>query len=65
MLKSDFEMKELGPGRRILGMKINRDWKNKLLFSSQKSYIFKMLARFGMDQVKVSGTPFLNTLNFL
>lgn len=37
MLKTKFEMKELSPTRKILGMEIIRDRKNKTLFLSQKN----------------------------
>lgn len=55
ILKSEFEMK--GPTKRILGMKINRDRKNKVLYLSKKSYISKLLTRFGMDHLKTISTP--------
>lgn len=50
-------MKELGPAKRILGMKIIRERKKWLLYLSQKSYISKVLTRFGMDQLKTVSTP--------
>ena len=42
-LEKEFEMKELKNTIRILGMEIERDKKNKILFLSQKSYIQKVL----------------------
>jgi hypothetical protein len=38
-LSSEFEMKDLGADRKILGMEIGRDRKSGLLFLSQRSYI--------------------------
>ncbi|KAH9793687.1 hypothetical protein KPL71_004622 [Citrus sinensis] len=48
-LASKFEMKELGDAQRILGMKIRRDKKNESVWLTQKSYLKKVLERFGMD----------------
>lgn len=57
-------MKELGPTKRILGMEISREKKNKILHLSQSSYISKVLKRFktskrfqkGMDHLKTTST---------
>lgn len=57
MMKSESEMKMLGPAKRILEMEIVRDRKNKTLFLSQKSYIKKVLQRFLMENSKVVSTP--------
>ena len=40
-LSSEFEMKDLGAAKKILGMEISRDRKSGLLFISQHSYIQK------------------------
>jgi hypothetical protein len=42
-LSSEFEMKDLGAARKILGMEIGRDRKPGLLFLSQRNYIHKFL----------------------
>jgi hypothetical protein len=42
-LKADFEMKDLGAAKKILGMEIVRDRKSRILHLSQKSYIEKVL----------------------
>ncbi|RVW64482.1 Retrovirus-related Pol polyprotein from transposon TNT 1-94 [Vitis vinifera] len=39
MLKAEFEMKDLGSAKRILGMEIERDRSKRVLRLSQKSYI--------------------------
>uniref|UniRef100_A0ACD5XBE3 Uncharacterized protein n=1 Tax=Avena sativa TaxID=4498 RepID=A0ACD5XBE3_AVESA len=51
-LSSEFEMKDLGAAKKILGMEITRDRKSGLLFLSQQSYIKKVLHRFNMDGAK-------------
>ncbi|KAH9699088.1 Integrase catalytic domain-containing protein [Citrus sinensis] len=48
-LASEFEMKDLCDAQRILGMKIRRDKKNGSVWLTQKSYLKKVLERFGMD----------------
>ncbi|KAH9706494.1 hypothetical protein KPL70_012223 [Citrus sinensis] len=48
-LASEFEMKDLGAAQRILGMEIRRDKKNRSIWLTQKSYLKKVLERFGMD----------------
>ncbi|KAH9793888.1 hypothetical protein KPL71_004697 [Citrus sinensis] len=48
-LASEFEMKDLGDAQKILGMEICRDKKNRSVWLTQKSYLKKVLERFGMD----------------
>lgn len=57
MLKYEFDMKELGHARRILGMEICRGRAKGVLTLSQKSYIEKVLPRFNMTKAKVVTTP--------
>jgi hypothetical protein len=52
-LSSEFEIKNLGPAKKILGMEIKRDRKSSLLFLSQEKYIEKVLHRFNMHDDKV------------
>lgn len=56
-LSSEFEMKDLGPAKKILGMEIKRDRKSSLLFLSQEKYIEKVLHRFNMHGTKFVSTP--------
>ena len=56
-LKQEFEMKDLGAAKKILGMKILRNRQERKLFLSQKKYIEKVLERFGMLDVKPAKTP--------
>ncbi|KAI3780212.1 hypothetical protein L2E82_10183 [Cichorium intybus] len=57
-LKADFEMKDLGAAKKILGMEIVRDRKSRILHLSQKGYIEKVLRRFNMHEAKPVNTPF-------
>ena len=56
-LSSEFEMKDLGPATKILGMHIIRDRVSKTLFLSQTGYVEKVLSRFGMKESKPVLTP--------
>jgi hypothetical protein len=56
-LSSEFEMKNLGATKKILGMEITRDRKSGLLFLSKHDYINKVLHRFNMPDVKKVTTP--------
>ncbi|GKV52757.1 hypothetical protein SLEP1_g59325 [Rubroshorea leprosula] len=56
-LSKSFSMKDLGPAKQILGMKIFRDRKNKKLWLSQERYIEKVLDKFNMSKAKPVGTP--------
>ena len=51
-------MKDLGEASYILGIKLLRDRKNRLLGLSQASYIDKMLSKFGMENSKKGLLPF-------
>ncbi|GKV50375.1 hypothetical protein SLEP1_g57082 [Rubroshorea leprosula] len=56
-LSGEFEMKDLGATKKILGMEIHRDRKGGKLFLSQKKYIEKVLERFGLHEAKAVTTP--------
>ncbi|KAG8485659.1 hypothetical protein CXB51_018846 [Gossypium anomalum] len=56
-LSEEFEMKDLGPAKKILCMKILRDRKTIKLYLSQKGYIEKVLCRFNMQSAKPVSTP--------
>jgi hypothetical protein len=56
-LSREFDMKDLGAAKKILGMKIIRDRKFGLLYLSQKSYIEKVIHRFNMHNAKPVSTP--------
>lgn len=51
-LSKDFDMKDLGEARKILGIKIERDKKGEKLWLSQGSYVEKVFERFEMNKSK-------------
>ena len=57
-LQKKFDMKDLGEANYILGIKLLRDRKNKVLALSQALYIDKILARFSMENSKKGTLPF-------
>jgi len=56
-LSKSFAMKDLGPAKQILGMRIERDRNTNKLYLSQEKYIEKVLCRFKMDNAKVVSCP--------
>ena len=56
-LAREFEMKDLGPTNKILGMQIHRDRSNRKIWLSQKNYLKKILSRFNMQDCKPISTP--------
>lgn len=50
-------MKDLGPEKQILGMRISRDLAQGTLRLSQAEYIERVLQRFNMQSAKTVGTP--------
>lgn len=56
-LEKEFEMKELGEAKRILGVVIFRDKSNSELFLFQTSYIKKVLRKFNMNTSKPLTIP--------
>ncbi len=57
-LNLEFEMKDLGEAKKILGMEICRDRAHGRVSLSQKQYLKKVLQKFGMnEQKKVVSTP--------
>ena len=59
-LSAVFEMKDLGPAKQILGMKISRDRSVGTLNLSQELYIEKVLSRFRVNDAKPMSTPLAN-----
>nr|GEZ47651.1 retrovirus-related Pol polyprotein from transposon TNT 1-94 [Tanacetum cinerariifolium] len=57
LLKSEFEMKDLGAIKKILGMEIWHDRKAGRLCVSQEKYIEKVLQAFFVDRSKPISTP--------
>ena len=56
-LRLKFAMKDLGPARHILGMKISRNHAKRQLFLSQTDYSGRVLERFNMQSAKSASTP--------
>ena len=55
-LSRNFEMKDLGDASFVLGIQIHQDRSRGILRLSQKSYIEKVLKRFGMHKCKYGDT---------
>jgi len=60
LLSHEFDMKDLGTAKKILGMEIHRDRSSKKLWLSQQGYVEKVLDRFGMSNAKPMSTPLAN-----
>jgi hypothetical protein len=58
-LSQNFEMKDLGEASYVIGIKIHRDRKQKILKLSQKAYIEKVLERFRMKNCSASVAPII------
>nr|GFA27763.1 retrotransposon protein, putative, Ty1-copia subclass [Tanacetum cinerariifolium] len=56
-LSNEFDTKDLGAAKRILGMEIRRDQKIGKLTLSQSNYISKVLKKFNMSSCKPVPTP--------
>ncbi|GKF16071.1 putative RNA-directed DNA polymerase, partial [Tanacetum coccineum] len=56
-LSKSFAMKDLGPAKQILGIRIFHNRGAKKLHISQEKYIEKVLRRFNMDKSKVVSSP--------
>ncbi|GJU02467.1 putative RNA-directed DNA polymerase [Tanacetum coccineum] len=61
-LSKSFSVKDLGPTKQIIGIRILCDRGAKKLHISQEQYIKKVLCRFNMDKAKVVSSPL--TTNF-
>ena len=47
-LATQFQMKDLGKAQYVLGIKILRDRKNKIIELSQENYIYSILSKYNM-----------------
>ena len=57
LLSKEFDMKDLGAAKKILGMEIHKDRVSGRLWLSQHSYVKRVLKRFNMDNAKLVSTP--------
>ena len=64
-LSSEFDMKNLGIAKKILGMEIERDRLNSLLFLHQSSYVLKVLKKFDMHDSRPVSLPLTNHFIFV
>ena len=60
LLHKEFEMRDLGAAKKILGIEIRRDREARKLWLSQKNYIRKVLEKFSMLDAKPVSTPLAN-----
>ncbi|KAK9179751.1 hypothetical protein WN943_028956 [Citrus x changshan-huyou] len=56
-LRDKFDMKDLGPAKKILGVEMIRNRTTRTLFLSQEKYVNKVLEKFGMLNCKPVSTP--------
>ena len=56
-LSETFEMKDLGPVTKLLGIDITRNLEERTISLSQQEYVERILKEFGMEQSKSCGTP--------
>jgi len=63
-LAKTFEMKDLGPPKQILGMRILTNRSEGILKFSQEKYIHKLLDRFYLEDSKTRNTPLGSHLKF-
>nr|GEU79183.1 retrovirus-related Pol polyprotein from transposon TNT 1-94 [Tanacetum cinerariifolium] len=57
LLKREFDMKDLGEAKKILGMEIVKNRSRKILRVSQSGYVSKILNNFRIDNVKSVQIP--------
>ncbi|GJU48891.1 retrotransposon protein, putative, ty1-copia subclass [Tanacetum coccineum] len=57
LLRKEFDVKELGPSRKILGMEIVRDRGSRTLKVSQSGYVQKVLNNYRVDSGKSASVP--------
>ena len=60
LLSKEFDMKDLGAAKKILGMEIHKDRASRRLWLSQYSYVKRVLERFNMDNAKPVSTSLEN-----
>jgi len=56
-LRNRFQMTDLGPCSYYLGMSIQRDRQNRILYLSQEAYINKVVHQFGLSECAPVSTP--------
>lgn len=61
-LNGEFDMKDLGAAKKILGMVIKRNRYARKLYLTEKSFVKKVLECFGTKIAKLLSTPFVTHL---
>ncbi|KAG9767303.1 hypothetical protein KCU88_g7475, partial [Aureobasidium melanogenum] len=61
-LRNRFQMTDLGPCSFYLGMSIQRDRQNRVLYLSQEAYIDKVIQQFGLSDCTPVSTPIETSL---
>jgi hypothetical protein len=56
-LSRKYTVKDLGDAKLVLGMRVTRDRKRKLLWLDQEQYVRKLLLRHGMEECRTMATP--------
>jgi len=56
-LRNRFHMTDLGPCSYYLGMSIQRDCQNRILYLSQEAYINRVIQQFGLSDCAPVSTP--------
>ncbi|KAH9751503.1 hypothetical protein KPL71_014323 [Citrus sinensis] len=67
-LAKEFEMKDLGPTNKILGMQIHGNINNRKIWLSQKNYLKKILRRFNINEAErneMSRVPYASAVGSL
>ena len=62
-LSDEYEMKDLGAAKKILGMEIHGNQKADKLYLSQRKYLEKVINRFNMDNCKSVSNPLAEHFN--
>ena len=65
LLHKEFDMKDLGIAKKILGMEIHRYRESRKQWLSQKNYIRKVFEKFNMQDAKPVSTHWRITSNYL
>lgn len=63
VLGSEFKLKDLGPVRQYLGMRINLDKNKNVITVDQQQYIEQLVSKFQMSDCKIQSTPIEPKLN--
>ena len=60
LLNREFDIKDLGVAKKIIGMEIRRDRDAKRLWLSQDGYVKKVLEKFSIENAKLVSTSLAN-----